>query len=293
MKSHYGTILVLAVAAGVLFITALPCWAVEKEQEDIWAEDTPRWGRERFKLTEEKIEHIMNRLKKTDPEKAKELAQLREKDPEKFKIELRKVAREQIRKEMMEHKRGRSPRKATHHPPGRAGVGGGRGITRGKDAEYIEWLGKNYPEEAKELAELKDKSPEHYGRQLGLRLRKYRKIFEASTENPELAEVLKGNLELTTKQYELVKEIKTASDDDRKKELTKELEVVVSKKFDLIVKRKQIAYEQMLKRLEELKKEVKKSEAQVEKWKDAKFKNDSVKARVGDLVSGAEKFKWE
>ena len=69
--------------------------------------------------------------------------------------------------------------------------------------------------------------------------------------------------------------------------------MVVSSRFDLIVKRKQIEYEQLRNRLEKLKKEVEQREAEVEKWKDAKFKNESVKARLEELVSGAEKFQWD
>ncbi|KPJ66429.1 MAG: hypothetical protein AMJ43_08105, partial [Coxiella sp. DG_40] len=90
MKTRYVTILILAMAAAVILTSPLSCWAAEKEQEEsIWSEDKPR--QRRFKLTEERIERMMNRLKEADPEKAKELEGLRAKDPEKFKAELRKV----------------------------------------------------------------------------------------------------------------------------------------------------------------------------------------------------------
>jgi hypothetical protein len=53
-------------------------------------------GRE-FQLTDEMINRIMSGLAKSDPEKAKELGQLRKSDPEKFKAELMKSMRERMR----------------------------------------------------------------------------------------------------------------------------------------------------------------------------------------------------
>jgi ribosomal protein L11 len=307
MKTRYVTILVLAMAAAIILTSPLSCWAAEQEEEEsIWAEDEPNQGQRKFELTEERIERMMNRLKEADPEKAKELETLRAKDPEKFKAELRKVMRERFGKRMRE-RMGRRERAGICPPaapgmmtPGGPGGPGGFGEGRGgpmemreRHGEYLEWLEKNYPEEAKELANLEGKNPELYGRRVGLGLRKHRRIFEAAKENPALAEVLKENLKLTEEQQQLVKKIKAATDDAEKKKLTGELTTVVDKKFDLIVKRKQMTYEQMLKRLEELKGEVKKSEAQAEKWKDSTFKSESVKARVEELISGEEEFSWD
>ncbi len=49
-----------------------------------------------FQLTDEMINGIMERLVKADPEKAKDLGQLRKSDPEKFKTELMKSVRERM-----------------------------------------------------------------------------------------------------------------------------------------------------------------------------------------------------
>ena len=59
----------------------------------------------------------------------------------------------------------------------------------------------------------------------------------------------------------------------------------------MIVKRKQIEYEQLSKKLEKLKEQVKRSEAEVEKWENVKDKE--VKQRLEELISRAEKFNWE
>jgi len=66
----------------------------ERPQGEIPSQDMrPPGGGERpqgrqFQLTDEMIERIMGRLAEADPEKAKELEQLRKSDPEKFKTEL-------------------------------------------------------------------------------------------------------------------------------------------------------------------------------------------------------------
>jgi hypothetical protein len=129
-------------------------------------------------------------------------------------------------------------------------------------------------------------------RQLAIDMKKYRRIQEVSEENPALAEVLKQNLALNDKCDQLLKQISAAKNDADKKTLTAELEKVLGSKFDLIVKRKQMEYEGLRQKLESLKVEVQKSEANVEKWKGAEFKNSSVKARLEELLNKQEKFEW-
>jgi hypothetical protein len=314
MEKRYVKILVLAIGAMVLLAGALPCWAeekeVEKEEESVWHEDEGRGGgfRRRLELTDEMIEHMMSRLAETEPAKAKELAKLREKDPEKFKAELREVMRERFGRRWGEHRKGGGrygpgrgkefgerganvrgegrPTKGRKGGRGSFGPAGGRGMgmmMRERHREFLEWLEKNYPEKAKELAELEEKNPELYNKRRGLCYRRYRKIYEAK-ENPALAKILTEDLELKEKRDKLLAEIRAGVNEDEKKELVKELEKVLGLRFDLIVKRKQIEYENLLKKLKELQERVKESEAQVEKWKEAKFKETSVKGRVEELV---------
>jgi hypothetical protein len=339
MKKTYGTILVLSTATLVFLIASLVCWAAEKEEESIWHANSPELRRGWFELTDEAIEHMMERLKEANPERAKELEKLREKKPEQFKAELREIMREQFAGKFGEHReriggRGPGPREGAPSMERGGGFGGGRsgrgpgpeerapfmgggGFGEGRGmrdrerdrrdpdrrerterwgerlreryAEYLEWLEKNYPEEAQELAELKEAKPDLHMRQFWLSYRKYRRIFEASEENPKLVEVLKEDLELKSKRDKLLGKIRTASGDE-KEELVKELKNVVSSRFDLIVKRKQIAYEQLRKELEELQERVKKSEAEVEKWK--KVKSEKVNERLGELIGRTEKFNW-
>jgi len=292
MKTSYGTILALAIVAAVLLTAALPCWAVEKEEKNIWSGDVAKWGHGQFELTKERIERIMNRLAEANPEKAKELKQLREKDLEKFKAELREAVRQQFGKRTKERLKERPERRMKKYggPFGPGGMPPGMGM-RWRHDRYLDWLKENYTEEAEKLAKLREEKPELYGRQIALSLKRYGRIAEAARENPQLAEVLKEDLVLKQQQNKLLEEIETAGDDEREG-LVEELKEVLSRRFDLIVKRKQIEYEQLLNKLERLKKEVEQREAKVEKWKDAEFKNESIKARLEELVSKTDAFRW-
>jgi len=298
MQKGYGIIFISVIVALTTIVT-LPCPAQEKgkekerQEKDIWTEEgprgpremrepggpggpreltepggprEPRWGPPRwFELTDETIEQIMKDLAKSEPAKAAELSKLREKDPEKFKEELGKVHFDKVIRERMDARR------------------------RQMQAEYTEWLEKNYPEDAKKLAALKERDPNLYIKQFRLSMDKYGRIFGAR-ENPELGEVLKEDLELKEKADQLVRKIKSAGKEDEKKELTAQLEQVAGRRFDLIVRQKEISYAQLLRRLEELKKRVEENNAEITKWKDAKFKNENVKKRVQELISG---FKWD
>jgi hypothetical protein len=327
MKTSYRIILVLAMAA-VLSTTALYCRAAEDvnkeevksteplhpptggvvEKEDIWSEDAAKGKSGRFELTEEKIERIMNQLAKTDPAKAEELKQLQAKDPEKFKAELREVMQEQFGKRFREHLEKRSgqhmkeggepfgsggmPPDSCNTPPGPGGMRMPPGVGMPwRYDKYLDWLKENYADEAKKLAELSTKDTVLYSKQLELSLKKYGRIAEAARENPKLAAVLKEDLALKQQQDKLLGQIETAGDKE-KEESVKELKEVLNHRFDAILKRKQIEYEQLLKKLERLKKEVEQRNAKVEKWKDAGFKNESVKARLEELLGKTGEFKW-
>ncbi len=286
MKTNFAILLMSVITITAILTAPLPCSAAEEAKENIWSQDQPGHGRRRPELTDQTIERIMKRLAETDPKKAQQLERLREKDPEKFKVELRKVMREQFGRRHGAQ-RGSRPRRESRSERR------GSEVRRQRHNEYLEWLEKNYPDEAKKLAELKETNPNLYGRKIALSLKKYSRIKETSEENPQLAEVLKKDLELKNKRNTLLGKIRSAPDEDQKQKLTKELEQIVSSRFDLIVKRRQIAYEQLRRKLEKLKDQVKKSEAELEKQKDDKFKNESVKARLEELISRTEKFKWD
>ena len=264
-----------------------------------------------FDMGPEQMERMLAQIRKINPEQADALIGLREKDPEAFKAELRKFAREQFMKRMAE-RRGEpgkwqqgGPEKPMAGMPGaQPGMGHGQspegmgpGMMREwmqeKSEEYLKWLKENFPDEATKMEQLKGKNPEQYARAMGISWKKYGRIFLVSKDNPQLTSVLKEQLALKEKRTALLQQIKVATDEKQKKSLVGELEQVVGQQFDLIVKRKQIAYEDMAKKLEELKKEVDQRKAEVEKWKTKDFKNQQVKQRVNELINETEKFEWE
>ncbi len=279
-------IIVVLVIAAMATVTILPCPAAEKDEKNIWTEDEPRGpgprpgpgrgpgrGPRRFELTDEEIDRIMEDVQESNPEKAKELAELRETDPNQFSFELIRHGREEFGKIIKERiEKGRSRRRA----------------------EFLEWLGKAVPREAQELAKLKEISPDLYAKKFEFIRRKYWRIFEASRRNPELAEVLLEDLRLKKRRDELLRNIKATTSEKEKKKLVAELQEVVAGRFDLIVRRKQIAYERLLKWLEELRKRLRESRGEISKWRDEKFKNETVKQRMQDLLGETPtEFRWD
>jgi hypothetical protein len=296
MTKSRGIILFLAISA-VLFTTALSYRAdaknEKKEEQSIWTEEEGRGpgpgpgegpergprrgpGMGRFDLTNEEIDRILMGLKERSPEKAKELEQMREKDPEKFQQELRIHAFEELGKIFMERREKLEEK-----------------WRQQRRAEFVEWLQKNMPNEAEELAKLKDRNAELYGKKYDLAWRNYGRIFDTSRHSPELAEILLEDFGLQKRTEELSAKIKTARNEKDKKKLTAEMEEVVGLRYDLIVRKKQLAYEWLLKRLEELQNHVKESRAEISIWQDPKTKAENVKERVEYLLEEKKGFSWD
>ena len=289
MELRRGILLILVMGA-MTTVTILPCFPEEnKAEKDIWTEEEPRGpgggpgrggsggvpggpgrvgrGPGRFRTREENIDNFLEELKESDPKKAKELITLREKNPDKFREEIQKILRERWSKR----------------------IESWRSNWR---AEFLEWLGKAVPKEARDLANLKDTDPDLYSKKYEIIRGKYGRIFDESRRNPELAEVLMAELELDERQEILVKKIKATKSEKEKKKLMSQLEVVVGDKYDLIIRRKQIAYAFLLKRVEELQKELNKNREEIAKWKDEKIKEQNVKERMKELTEPSRKFRW-
>ena len=263
MKTFYGTILIFAIAAAIL-LPASTAWS-DCGKEHKWT-CSPKAGQNPGSQNCPK--RMMEEGRRHGPGRG-----------------------------MMEEGRRHGPGGRMKGADRRPGSGYGRKRegrrTRERETECLEWLKENYPEKAEKLAKLKEEKPKLYRKKMQSILDKYGRIAAMAKRNPKLAKVLKEDLELKQKRDKLGRKISAEEDKDKKKELIKELEEVISSRFDLIVKRKQIRYEHLLKRLKKFEEKVRKSEAKVEKWKDAKFKKENIKARLKELVSGAEKFSWQ
>ena len=281
MKAKYGLLLILMLAA-VITVSALPCWAQgtseekkdEEKKEDIWTEGRPPGpGRRgprrgpRFELTDEEIERIFNSIKQSDPEKAKELEKMRKEDPNGFKSELREQGRDEFSKIVMER------------------IDKWRKEWR---VDFLKWLDENFHRQAEELKKLLH-DPDLYLKKYEIIKQKYRRAFEEERRNPELGEVLKEKLKVEGWRDRLLREIRRAKDAGKKKELINKLREAVSRRFDLIVREKKIAYKWLRERLEDLKKRVEESQAEIDKLKDPKVRKKNIDNRVDDLLKQKRK----
>ena len=156
--------------------------------------------------------------------------------------------------------------------------------------EYIKWLEKSYPDEAKALAQAKETDPELYFKRLKESFDKYGRLAHAEKSNPERAKLLKDDIEIKAHEQKLLEQIRAATDENQKKQLTIELQTLVSKRFDVIVAQKQLRYQSLNKRIEEMKKEVQKQQDDLEKLKGQK--NEEVKKRVDSLINKTEEINW-
>jgi hypothetical protein len=250
----------------------------------------------------ERDEWILERIREIDPQKAEELVQLKDKDPNVFRSEIGKFMRERMASQMS---RAMEPKEMSGKPP----KGPQNSIKQGPMAphgpeefhrrmqemgeEYMKWLKENYPDEATKLEQIKKENPEQINRAMMLSGMKYGRIYEASKENPQIAQILKEQLSLKEKRANLVRQIKAASDENRKIQFTTDLIKIVDRQFDLIVKHKQLVCEDLAKKLKDLNKELDKKKADIEKWKNPDFKNQKVRERVNELLAESEKFEWE
>ncbi|MHC4123058.1 MAG: hypothetical protein ACYSSI_05735 [Planctomycetota bacterium] len=299
MKTTHKIISIL-MTLGFVFLIVCGNSLAQESEEKVNFEDESMPAHHSHEMTDKLIEREMKRLKHTDPDAFKRLTELREKNPEEFKQELREYVHLQFERRPLKrhpgvkgpHRGEGGPRPSTR-PMDRGRGGGGLEMLRNRLDEFTQWLKENYPTQAEDLNKLKETAPELYRRRVALNFHKYREIFEASRKNPEFAKILKEDLELKSQRDKLLKEISQTANKEEKEELLKELEVIVGKRFDIIVKKKQIEYEQLSKRLKKLEEEVKQSQARVEKWNSAEFKNKNVKSRIKELIQETKKFRWD
>jgi len=252
--------------------------------------------RPEFTFDESFTNKLIEDLKQTDPNEAQKLEKLRQENPRLFQIEIRKLVWRQHRMpgEGLEPNRAHR-RAAMQGPEGDAmalrGKERGRERLRERETEFLSWLSKNDPNDAKELTALSEKDPPAYVRKLAVEMKKYREIIDAEQINPAVAELLKKDLGLKQKRNGLLEKLKGATDKKQKEELTAQLKEVISERFDVILQKKQLQYEDLKKKLEELQKDVNKSQADLEN--DKNNKEELIKKHLDDLINKAGQFDWD
>lgn len=248
--------------------------APKPPKNDIWQDEpkatpSPWWQQD---LSSDMVERIMQGIQKRDPAAAQQLNKLRTEDPERFKREVRVQGLPelvQIIGERFEKRR------------------------QERNAKFLEWLKANCPGEEASLVKSKERGPQLYLSYFDSLMKQYGHIFEADSSNPQRGAVLKEDLELKKRARDLCQQIRQEKSDTRKQTLGSDLQVVVAKRYDLILRRKEIAYEQLLKKLADLKKNVRDSEDEIAKWRNSSVKQENVRQRLQDLTSDKAKFKWD
>jgi hypothetical protein len=246
----------------------------QQTKSDIWLDEPkemqgPWWQRP---LPNDVVNRIMQGIQKRDAAKAKQLSELRQKDPEKFEVQLRAQGQpelDQIIRERLDARR------------------------QERNTKFVEWLKANYPSEEQALTKLKERDPQLYISDFDRLLKEYGSIFEADGSCPEMGTVLKADFELKKRANDLLKQIRNEKSDAKKQTLGMELQDIVAKRYDLIVQRKEIAYEQLLKKLDELQKQVRESKDEIGKWRDPKVKQENVRQRTLSLTENKVRFKWD
>ncbi len=293
-------LILLAVLAGTIVLIPTACAEDAKPEavkceigdEKCAGKDDCDWeGPPRGQEFEKFKEKVMAQLSKVDPKRARELKKLEKEDPEEFRHEFLKTARE-FQKGHAGGGEGKGPRGESRvGPRGRGGFGGADRLAamQKRHREFIEWLGKDYPKDANELAKIKERSPEIYMQRLMSLVRKYRQEYEASKTNPALAKLLRQDRPLKQRRDQILKKLQK----NEKEALMKELVEIVGKRFDIIVKRKQLHHEMLLEKLEAIKKQIQKSEEEVKQWQESKEKQ--VQGRADELLKTNKKrpIKWD
>jgi len=253
---------------------AQPAAEPKQAKNDIWKDEpkemqSPWWQRD---LSEDVVNRIMKGIQQRDPAKAKQLSELRQKNPEQFKALLREqgqVELDQMIRERLDARR------------------------QDRNARFVEWLKANYPSEEQALAKLKERDPQLYISGFDRLMKHYGYIFEADSSNPELGRVLKEDFELKKREEELCKQIRNEKSEAKQQALGAEFQDVVAKRYDLLVRRKEIAYEQLLKKLDDLQRQIRESKDEIGKWRDPKIKQENVKQRTKARTDNRVRFKWD
>jgi hypothetical protein len=249
---------------------------------------------------QQRVERAMNWLKENDPNKARVLDGIRTSDPNRFNRELQEYFRQRMRNEGFDwsllgpgDRRPGGPGLPGGGEMGPFGDRGGRGdpkaLMEKEREDFMKWLKANYPEEEKQLVELKktEKDPAKIDRATMQHYRQYMNIYVASKYSPKLAEILKQDLPLRKLRRDLAAKIEKTADAAEKAKLTEQLRDVVTKRFGLLVQQKQVEYDILLERLKTVQKQIEDSKSKLEELKQNS--KQRIEEQMTELLTRKEK----
>lgn len=249
--------------------------ASEEDKDDIWREISFESEKD-LQLTEKQISHILNELRKTNPSKAQEIEKLKDSDPEAY-IE---AIREQIGKQIEASKELQ-----VEQPPEPAWK---RHLDL-KHEEFLAWFQEHYHEDYAEVSQLQTSDPETFAQRVIDLIKIYGPIQKMEQYNPDLAAAMKKNLELQKQRDALLLQIRITPKQEQAK-IIEDLKAVVSQRFDTIVQEKQLQYDWLRGRLAKLTQRLETRADELETLR--KTKDESVEARLKELIERTEKVNW-
>ncbi|MBN1123811.1 MAG: hypothetical protein JXA82_02310 [Sedimentisphaerales bacterium] len=281
-------ILAFSICITTLFLT--PAWSQEPENEDIWSNEEEKSNQ--VEITKDQVEAILNQLEKNQPRRAEELKRLRQEDAVKFALEIRQIAQRMTQareEEAVETKRpGTTTR--TERTEDMTRTDRWREYLLDRLEEYMAWLEKNFPERAAELNELRKIDAEDFVNKVAVSRRRYEPIMRAQQRSPKLAEALKTDVELQDRRDILLEKIATAKEEERSG-LIEELTGVVSNRFDIIIQKKLIKFEELEIKIERMRQSLEAEKRQLQELVNQK--PQSTKERVAELLQAVEDAKQE
>ena len=249
------------------------------ETTNIW-EDSLIYPFGDIALTDRRIDQFLERLSKTNPRRANELKALRTAQPEQFRIQIRDEMTSRFFQSASQSVRTRpAPDTAAASDPQHP-------VKPGEELlELIAWLEQNFPRQAEELKTVPAPSAERIAELVG----RFEPVMRAEHQNPPLAAIMKDDIAIQMQNDELLMDLQYANEQEREA-IIKELEKLTSQRFDLIVRKREIQYEQLRQRLEKLQQNLEKQKADLDKLKATKEK--TITDRVQDMVEYTRKANW-
>jgi hypothetical protein len=217
-----------------------------------------------FTLSESEIDQLLQQVQQRDPNAATGLRNLRTTNPMLFNMELRRTPEfGKLVDRRLALQRGRVP------------------------SEFLDWLGKYVPNDANDLSNLRHSSPDLYFERYNQEYRKYGRIFDQSktSSDPNLANILIYDLNLEETQTRLLMQIRNTPNEQERNRLTGLLRGVLSDRYDVIIKRKQLQYEQLLKKLVDLQKQINSSMDDIKRWEDPNLKDEQIKTQMKIMIT--------
>lgn len=232
----------------------------EDTEDDLWSEDISP------KISDEYASYILSDVEKQNPELAQKLYRLRNTDKQEF---LRQLHEYKLLKGVPENVDD---------------------TDKYLNEEYFKWAKQFFVEEADNLEAVKKKHPENFERYLTVSRRQYGRIMEVHKRSPELAQAMKDDVLITKERGILLAKIGRSEGQQREK-LIAELKQVVDKRFDIIVRKKQLQYELLEKRIDKLCDKIKQQKDETQKL--IENKEQKTKERLEELLSEVEKVNWD